>query len=214
MDDLRLPGTDQHTIATVVKALVQLPVLNPLDTCHWRDDLRGGLRAAAVALPLGLAFGVVSGAGPVAGLYCAICTGIFAALFGGTPTQIAGLAGPITIVMASVFLQFAEQPAAAVGVVMLVGVIQMTFGALRLGKYISLIPYPVISGFSSGVGCIIIVMQFNPLLGQPSVSISTTAPRWRSNPLFAEPRKMTSSLSWSACTIRSCVHSFAPGRNR
>ncbi|HEY5624424.1 MAG TPA: SulP family inorganic anion transporter, partial [Gammaproteobacteria bacterium] len=154
---------------------MQLPVPNKLDFEHWRRDLRGGVRAAAVALPLGLAFGVVSGAGPVAGLYCAICTGLFAALFGGTPTQIAGPTGPIAIVMAGVFVQFADQPAAAFTVVMLAGIVQMVFGALRLGRYIGLIPYPVISGFGSGVGCIIIVMQFNPLLGQPSVSDTVTA---------------------------------------
>ena len=158
-------------------SVVKLPVMNPLSTRHWRQDLRGGFRAAAVALPLGLAFGVVSGAGPVAGLYCAICTGFFAALFGGTPTQIAGPTGPMAIVMASVFLQFADQPAAAVGVVMLAGIVQMLFGAMRLGRYISLIPYPVISGFGSGVGCIIIIMQLNPLLGQPSVSDTVTAVR-------------------------------------
>ena len=156
-------------------SIIQLPRINRPDFSHWRADLRGGIRAAAVALPLGLAFGVVSGAGPVAGLYCAICTGFFAALFGGTPTQIAGPTGPIAIVMAAVFIQFADQPAAAVGVVMLAGVIQMLLGALRLGRYISLIPYPVISGFGSGVGCIIILMQLNPLLGQPSVTDTVTA---------------------------------------
>ena len=151
--------------------------MNRFGSVHWRADLRGGVSAAAVALPLGLAFGVVSGAGPVAGLYCAICTGLFAALFGGTPAQIAGPTGPIAIVMASVFLQFADQPAAAMGVVMLAGLVQVFFGALRLGRYISLIPYPVISGFGSGVGCIIIVMQLNPLLGQPSVADTVTAVR-------------------------------------
>jgi SulP family sulfate permease len=160
-----------------LNTLVQLPVLNSLSTRHWRSDLRGGLRAAAVALPLGLAFGVVSGAGPVAGLYCAIFTGLFAALFGGTPTQIAGPTGPIAIVMASVFLQFSSQPGAAFGVIILAGAIQMLLGALRLGRYISLIPYPVIAGFASGVGCIIIIMQLNPLLGQMSVSDTVTAMR-------------------------------------
>ncbi len=124
--------------------------MNRLGSVHWRTDLRGGFSAAAVALPLGLAFGVVSGAGPVAGLYCAICTGLFAVVFGGTPTQIAGPTGPIAIVMASVFLQFADQPAAAMGVVMLAGLVQIVFGALRLGRYISLIPYPVISASAPG----------------------------------------------------------------
>ena len=158
-----------------MKLSVQLPVFNPVSTAHWRADLRGGLAAASVALPLGLAFGVVSGAGPVAGLYCAVCTGIFAALFGGTPTQIAGPTGPMAIVMAGVFTSFADQPAAAMVVVMLAGLMQITFGALRFGPYISLIPYPVISGFTSGVGCIIIVMQLNPLLGQPGVRDTVSA---------------------------------------
>ena len=119
----------------------------------------------------------MSGAGPVAGLYCAICTGIFAALFGGTPTQIAGPTGPMAIVMAGVFASFADQPAAAMIVVMLAGLMQISFGALRFGPYISLIPYPVISGFTSGVGCIIIIMQLNPLLGQPGVNDTVTAAR-------------------------------------
>lgn len=158
-----------------MKPLVQLPSLNSVTTEHWRADCRGGIAAAAVALPLGLAFGVVSGAGPVAGLYCAIFTGLFTALFGGTPTQIAGPTGPMAIVMASVFANFADQPSAAMAIVMLAGIMQIAFGALRLGPYISLIPSPVLSGFASGVGCIIIVMQLNPLLGQPGVTDTVSA---------------------------------------
>lgn len=160
-----------------MKSLVQLPAFNPVTTEHWRADLRGGLAAASVALPLGLAFGVVSGAGPVAGLYCAICTGVFAALFGGTPTQIAGPTGPMAIVMAGVFTSFADQPSAAMVVVLLAGLMQISFGALRFGPYLRLIPYPVLSGFTSGVGCIIIVMQLNPLLGQPGVTDTVSAAR-------------------------------------
>lgn len=158
-----------------MKPLVQLPSFNSVSTEHWRADLRGGIAAAAVALPLGLAFGVVSGAGPVAGIYCAICTGLFAALFGGTPTQIAGPTGPMAIVMASVIVNFANQPGAVMAVVMLAGLMQLTFGALRLGPYIGLIPSPVLSGFASGVGCIIIVMQLNPLLGQPGATDTVSA---------------------------------------
>jgi SulP family sulfate permease len=158
-----------------LKPLVQLPSLNSVTTEHWRTDFRGGLAAAAVALPLGLAFGVAAGIGPVAGLYCAICTGLLAALFGGTPTQIAGPTGPMAIVMASVVANFADQPSAAMAVVMLAGLIQITFGALRLGPYIRLIPSPVLSGFASGVGCIIVVMQLNPLLGQPGAGDTVSA---------------------------------------
>jgi SulP family sulfate permease len=149
--------------------------LNRLTTKSWRSDLRGGLYAAAVALPMGLAFGVASGLGPVAGVYSAVCTGIFAALFGGTATQISGPTGPIAILMASVAASFAEQPAAIAGVVLLAGALQVVFGAMQLGRYISLMPYPVTSGFATAVGCIIIVMQLNPALGQAAVSDTVTA---------------------------------------
>ena len=180
---------------------MQLRVINTPDFKDWRRDLRGGIRAAAVALPLGLAFGVVSGAGPVAGLYCAICTGLFAALFGGTPTQIAGPTGPLAIVMAGVLVQFASTPAAAVGVVMLAGAVQMSFGVLKLGRYISLIPYPVVSGFGSGVGCIIIVMQFNPILGQMSVSDTVAA-------VEVLPRSLVNANLWTiviaAASLTAC----------
>ena len=93
--------------------------LNRLGKSRLQGDLFGGLTAAIVALPLALAFGVASGAGPMAGLYGAICVGLFASLFGGTPAQISGPTGPMTIVMASVFTQFAGQPAVAFTVVLM-----------------------------------------------------------------------------------------------
>ncbi|HMB73383.1 MAG TPA: SulP family inorganic anion transporter [Gammaproteobacteria bacterium] len=155
----------------------RLRIVNKLSFTLWRADLRGGAQAAAVALPMGLAFGVASGVGPVAGIYSAVCSGLFAALFGGVPTQISGPTGPIAIVMASVFVQFADQPVAAFMVVVLAGFMQLAFGALHMGRYINLIPYPVTSGFACAVGCIIIVMQFNPLLGQPGVADTLTAAR-------------------------------------
>jgi len=141
---------------------------NPISFSNWRGDLFGGLTAAIVALPLALAFGVATGAGPIAGLYGAICVGLFASLFGGTPSQISGPTGPMTIVAASVFTQFAAQPAVAFTVVMLAGAFQILFGYLRLGRFINLMPYPVISGFMTGVGCILIIMQLDPLLGYAS----------------------------------------------
>ena len=121
-----------------------------------------------MALPLALAFGVASGAGPVAGLYGAVCVGLFASLFGGTPAQISGPTGPMTIVMASVFTQFSGQPAVAFTVVLMAGAFQVLFGYLRLGRYVNLMPYPVISGFMTGIGCILIIMELDPLLGFPT----------------------------------------------
>jgi SulP family sulfate permease len=141
---------------------------NRLGTSYLQGDLFGGLTAAIVALPLALAFGVASGAGPMAGLYGAVCVGLFASLFGGTPAQISGPTGPMTIVMASVFTQFAGQPAVAFTVVLMAGAFQVLFGYLRLGRYVNLMPYPVISGFMTGIGCILIIMELDPLLGYPT----------------------------------------------
>lgn len=138
-----------------------------------RGDLFGGITAAVVALPLALAFGVSSGVGAIAGLYGAICVGFFAALFGGTSTQISGPTGPMTVVMAAVFTQFVGMdpqtgPVLAFTVVIMSGVFQILFGLCRLGQYITLVPFPVISGFMSGIGVIIILLQLGPLLGHPA----------------------------------------------
>ena len=116
---------------------------------------------------MGLAFGVVSGFGPIAGLYGAAVTGLCAALFGGTNTQIAGPTGPIAIVMASVVATFVDRPGAVAAVILLAGLLQVLFGSLRFGHYLSLLPYPVTSGFATAVGGIIIVMQLNPVIGLP-----------------------------------------------
>jgi sulfate permease, SulP family len=145
-------------------------LINPIHFRHLRGDFFGGLTAAIVALPLALAFGVASGAGAIAGLYGAIIIGFFAALFGGTPTQISGPTGPMTVVMTTVIASLvARHPdtglAMAFTVVMIGGLLQILFGVMRLGQYITLMPYTVISGFMSGIGVIIILLQLPPLLG-------------------------------------------------
>ena len=145
-------------------------------------NLFGGITAAIIALPLALAFGIASGAGPVAGLYGAIVVGFFAAVFGGTPSQISGPTGPMTVVMTAMIAdmlgRFPEQGLAlAFTAVMLGGILQMLFGVLRLGKYIIMVPYPVISGFMTGIGVIIILLQVGPLLGFDSASSVIDAAR-------------------------------------
>ncbi len=131
-----------------------------------KGDFYGGVTAAVVALPLALAFGVASGAGPLAGLWGAILVGFFASAFGGTPSQVSGPTGPMTVVMAAVIMQYANDPVMAFSVVIMGGVLQILFGVFRLGSLISLVPYTVISGFMSGIGCIIIILQTAPLFGQ------------------------------------------------
>lgn len=148
-----------------------MQIFNRVHFRNLRNDLFGGITAAIVSLPLALAFGVASGAGPVAGLYGAVCVGFFAALFGGTPTLISEPTGPMTVVMTAVVASMtAQNPenglAMAFTVVMLAGLFQILFGVLRLGKYITLMPYSVISGFMSGIGVILIILQIAPFVGQ------------------------------------------------
>lgn len=128
-------------------------------------DLYGGVTAAIVALPLALAFGVASGLGAQAGVYGAILAGFFASLFGGTRSQITGPTGPMTVLMALVVTRHAGQPAEALTVVMMAGAFQVLFGTLGLGKYVTYMPYKVISGFMSGIGVLIIALQLAPLTG-------------------------------------------------
>lgn len=150
---------------------------------HIRGDLYGGLTTAVVALPLALAMGVTSGAGPIAGLYGAIFVGFFAALFGGTPTQVSGPTGPMTVVMALIFTRYTtlypEDPATgaalAFTVVMLGGLFQIGFGILRLGRFVELVPASVVSGFMSGIGVLIILLQIGPLMGHTSPAIPLEA---------------------------------------
>ena len=142
---------------------------------NLRGDMFGGITAGIVALPLALAFGVQSGAGPVAGLYGAIVLGIFAATFGGTSSQVSGPTGPMTVVAALVVIKAIEEYGsleAGMGFIicifLLAGVVQILFGILKLGTYIKYIPYPVVSGFMSGIGGIIILLQIYPFFGQTS----------------------------------------------
>ena len=135
-----------------------------------RGDLFGGLTAGVVALPLALAFGVASGAGAAAGLYGAIALGLIAALFGGTKMQISGPTGPMTVVFASVLLVVGGDLAMAMAAVLVGGLLQIALGLLKAGGLVRFIPYPVVSGFMSGIGVIIILLQVAPLLGAKPLS--------------------------------------------
>jgi len=160
-----------------------------------RGDITGGITAGVVALPFAIAMGLASGAGAIAGLYGAIITGFFAALFGGTGAQVSGPTGPMTVVMALVVTQFITffegkiDPAtglvythdAALGAglaiafttVVLGGIFQIIFGLLKLGRFINLMPHPVTSGFMTGIGVIIIILQIPQVLGFYDIKGST-----------------------------------------
>ena len=131
-----------------------------------RGDIFGGLTAAVVMLPLSLAFGVASGLGAIAGLYGAVAVGLLAAIFGGTRTQISGPTAPLSVAMSVVVIDYAGSDISkALAIVVIAGIVQVLLGVLRLGSFVSYTPYPVVSGFTSAVGLIIIVVQLIPLLG-------------------------------------------------
>lgn len=140
---------------------------------HFRGDLFGGITAGIVALPLALAFGVQSGLGPDAGLYGAIFICFFAALFGGTNTQISGPTAPMTavsmVVIAGIVSANDGNIANALPYILMVfllaGLMQIGLGLLKLGKYIRYIPYPVVSGFMTAIGVIILITQVLPTMG-------------------------------------------------
>ena len=155
-------------------------MLNRINATNIRGDVFGGLTAAVIALPMALAFGIAVGnasgapeVGAAAGLWGAVIIGLVASLFGGTPTLISEPTGPMTVVFTSVVISFAstaESPQKALAMAFTVGVLagifQILFGLFRLGRYITMMPYTVISGFMSGIGIILVLLQLAPFLGQ------------------------------------------------
>lgn len=164
--------------------------MKSFSTSNLKGDIFGGVTAGIVALPLALAFGIqafgvidateipnIGAIGALAGLVGAIMIGFFAALFGGTPSQISGPTGPMTVITATLIsgIWATGQPHSIESVIitmsiagMLCGLFQILFGILKIGKYVRYIPYPVLSGFMSGIGIIIILQQIYPLFGMKS----------------------------------------------
>ena len=155
-----------------------MALIHGLHRRNLRGDLLGGVTAAVVALPLALAFGnaALGPGGAIYGLYGAIVAGFLAALFGGTPAQVSGPTGPMSVTVAGVVSSLAaagvsrdlsagEMLPLVMAAVVLGGVFEALLGALRLGRYITLVPYSVVSGFMSGIGAIILVLQLGPFIG-------------------------------------------------
>ncbi len=142
-----------------------------------RGDMFGGITAGIVALPLALAFGEQTELGAIAGLYGAIALGILAAIFGGTKTQISGPTAPMTVVSAVIIAEAVKNAGSVeaampiiVATFVLSGLMQAMLGIMKLGQYIKYIPYPVVSGFMSGIGFIIVITQIFPFFGFNSPS--------------------------------------------
>ena len=157
-----------------VKTYVQNEILSTL-----KGDIIGGISVAFVALPLALSFGVLSGAGAVAGVYGAICTGILTSIFGGTKAQISGPTGAMTVVLVSMADKYGME--GMVASMVLAGIFEMIMGFMKLGKYIRLIPKPVMVGFTNGIAILIFTSQFkyfnmSPVLCSISIALMLILP--------------------------------------
>ena len=176
----------------------------------FREDAFGGITAAVVGLPTALAFGVASGLGAVAGMYGAIALGLFAAIFGGTRAQISGPTGPMALAMAVVVTSHAESLEEAFTIVVMAGLLQICLGLLRIGRFVVYTPYSVVSGFMSGIGVIIILVQTLPFLGT-EVELGGPIDAVRSWPdVFSDVN--FNSLAIAAVSLGVCV--FWPPRLR
>ena len=174
-----------------------------------RGDVFGGMTAAVVALPLSLAFGVASGLGAIEGLYSAVVVGMLAALLGGSRTQISGPTAPLSVAMAVVFVDYADgELSKALAIVAMAGIIQVLLGALRLGTFVAYTPYAVVSGFTSAVGLIIIIVQVLPFFGT-EVALGgaiKSLREWPDAVANVDPNALTLGL----ITLAVCI--FWPGR--
>lgn len=139
----------------------------------WRVDLLAGVTVAVVALPLALAFGVASGLGARAGLVTAIVAGIAAGVFGGSNAQVSGPTGAMTVVLAPVVAKVGYDGVIVVAIA--AGIVLMLAGAARLGRYVSFLPWPVIEGFTVGIGIIIFLQQVPAALGFTAPTAENTA---------------------------------------
>jgi len=148
------------------------------DFSNFKGDLAGGLTSAIVALPLALGFGILATngdpSGAVAGLYGAVFTGIFASLFGGTPQQITGPTGGMTVILTQIFVQFHDINALLLAC-LIAGILQIVMGLFKLGKFVSFIPQPVISGFTNGIAILIFSQQLKAFFSAPLVALITIA---------------------------------------
>ena len=140
------------------------------DAGALRGDIFGGLTSAVVALPVALAFGIASGLGPAAGLYGVIAVGFFASVFGGTRSQISGPTAPMTVAMAVIVTTHASTLGEAFAIVVLAGLLQVALGLLRIGRFVVYTPHVVVSGFMSGIGVIIMLIQSLPFIGAAAPS--------------------------------------------
>lgn len=128
-----------------------------------KNDFLGGITAACLALPLSLAFGMASGVAPATGLFSSIVLSVICGLFGSGSRTISGPAAAMAIILGSIVQEHGLSGLAVVGVIC--GCLQVLTGMMGLGQVFRLVPFPVIAGFSAGMGAILLIGQVPTSLG-------------------------------------------------
>ncbi|MES2504437.1 MAG: bifunctional SulP family inorganic anion transporter/carbonic anhydrase [Myxococcota bacterium] len=137
---------------------------------HWREDIFAGITLALVAVPLSLAIALASGVEPAVGIITAIIAGIVCALFGGNPISVSGPAAAMAVIVALAVEQYGLAGLLIIGLIC--GLLQILTGVFGFGRFVRLMPIPVIEGFTAGIGAIILIAQLPRALGLPPPSES------------------------------------------
>lgn len=166
----------------------------------FKRDCVAGLTVAVISIPLAMALAIASGVTPAQGLYTAIVAGFFIALLGGSRYQIGGPTGAFVVVIFGVMQQYSYDGLAMT--MLIAGMVLIIAGYLKLGTYIKYIPYPVVVGFTAGIGLLLISTQVKDLLGLQIDNVpAEILPKW--NVYIHNFDK----LSWSSVVIS--VFTFA-----
>ena len=129
-----------------------------MNNINYKNEILSGLTVAIALVPESVAFALVAGVSPLVGLYAAFMVALITAIFGGRPGMISGATGALAVVMVSLVAEHGVEHLFAA--VVLMGVFQVIFGVFRLGKFIRLVPHPVIFGFVNGLAIVIFLAQF------------------------------------------------------
>lgn len=152
-------GGGERSWRSLTRSAFQRPETYSLD--DLRGDLIGGLLAGIVSIPFSISFGMLSGLGPVAGIYGSIALALNSAIVGGGR----GILGAPTLVVALIFAQYSGSVSEAVAIGILAGALQILFAALRLGRYMAYLPHSVLTGFISGMGVLLFFSQVGRAIG-------------------------------------------------
>lgn len=158
--------------------LLEVLIRKKYGKSEFQRDCIAGMTVAVVSVPLSMALAIASGVSPAQGLYTAVVAGFFTALLGGSRYQIGGPTGAFVVIIFNVMQQYGGEGLAMT--MLIAGLVLIIAGYLKLGTYIKYIPYPVVVGFTAGIGILLISTQIKDLLGLQIAAVPADfLPKWK-----------------------------------